>query len=562
VQVLIGAGGTGGASNGATGNGGGNTSFGDKLFTYGGGGGGGNATVAGYQGGGYGGGAFSLGTTTSGPRLSNAVSGSIMTVQINGGGAGGGQFTSGATTLNQLDGSSSMFGGGGGAGAQTAAVASGGGSSAFGGSGGGAGGRSTTGGSATTQFGSRGGNPYPTTTANSSEFFGASGGGQPQIYGLASPPAAGFLEGGGGGVPAQPTLSAQSIQAAVNGSQVVILALASGTAGFASSNPAVLLVSSDGLANYTPYSIGRYSTPAASGIVYDGSKYVISTLVSGTSAVGGRTSYYRSIISTTDFTTFTEYPLSGIPAASISQTSNDNPLNYINSIYFLNLSDDLYYSTNLTSWTRANVAGGTSVGITGLAFDGTYYYAISSSNLYRSTNLISWTAFSYGGSGGQSIAVSATTIVVSCSASVSRYSTDQGATWSNLPTIAVSAGQRVRYFSATGDWLMITNTGAMYYTTAPATSWTLSTVASVGGPIVYNGTRYVLGSASSSTVAANTSTTAAGTFATQAFTALPTAATPGSPGGIAGGGGGGAASSTTTTNGGNGGNGYCRVYSW
>jgi hypothetical protein len=456
-----------------------------------------------------------------------------------------------------------MFGGGGGAGAQTAAVATGGGSSAFGGGGGGAGGASTTGGSTLTQFGSRGGNPYPTNIAGSGQYWGASGGGQPQIYGLASPPAAGFLEGGGGGVPAQPTLSAQSIQAAVNGSQVVILAVPIGTAGFASSNPAVLLVSSDGLANYTPYSIGRYSTAAASGIVYDGSKYVISTLVSGTSAVGGRTSYYRSIISTTDFTTFTEYPLSGIPAASISQTSNDNPLNYINSIYFLNLSDDLYYSTDLTSWTRANVAGGSAVGITGITFDGTYYYALSGANVYRSTNLTSWTAFSYSpGSAGQSIAASATTIVVSCTASVSRYSTDQGATWSNLPTIAVSAGRRVRYFSATGDWLMITNTGAMYYTTTPTTSWNLSTVASVSGPIVYNGTRYALGSASSSTVAAYTSTTAAGTFASQAFTALPTAATPGSPGGIAGGGGGGASSSTTTTNGGNGGNGYCRVYSW
>ena len=566
ASVIIGAGGTGGSTNGAVGGTGGNTSFGDILFAYGGFGGQGSATSTAYQFGGGGGGVAAAGLSGGnggGPRLSNAVSGSIMTAQVNGGGWGGGQFTSGATTLNQLEGSSSVFGGGGGAGAQTGAQGNGGGSSTFGGGGGGSGGASTSGGSAVTIEGNRGGGPFPSALSGNLNYWGGAGGGQPQIYGLASPPAAGSFEGGGGGVPTQGTVSLLSRKSAVNGSQVVILSSTSGLVGTTSFPQAVLLVSNDGLANYTPYATGRSSSSNSSnGIIYDGSKYVVLTLGSGSGVSGGRNVFFRSIFSTTNFTTFTEHSLNGIPASTSGTTDSDTPLNYINSTYFICTGVDLYYSSNLVSWTRANVNGGSNIVIQGITYDGTYYYALTANSVYRSTNLTSWTAFAVGVSGCGSIAASPTTIVVGSSSALSRYSTDQGATWSNLPTIASGAARRVRYFSATGDWVMLVTGSQMYYTTAPTTSWTLSTATSVAGPIAYNGTRYVLGSATSSTVAAYTSTTTAGTFASQAFSALPTAATPGSSGGIAGGGGGGAASSTTTTNGGNGGNGYCRVYSW
>jgi hypothetical protein len=239
---------------------------------------------------------------------------------------------------------------------------------------------------------------------------------------------------------------------------------------------------------------------------------------------------------------------------------------YINGIYFLGASNDLYYSSDLNSWTRANVAGGTSVNITSIVYDGTFYYALrQSGDVYRSSNLSSWTSYATGAAGSQQgIAASPTVVVVTSGGGLSRYSTDQGVTWADLPTIPSGRGRRVEYFAATGDWLMVTSAPAMYYTTTPTTSWTLSTVSGLanGSPIGYNGTQYILGGAASTSIAAYASTTAAGTFASQAFTAPSVASTPGGPGGIAGGGGGGAASSTTTTNGGAGGNGFCRVYTW
>lgn len=556
MPVTIGSGGSGGTTNGGAGSTGGNTNFGGVLFAYGGGGGSGNASTTAYQSGGGGGGvasASSSGGNGGRPWISNAVTGSIMTTQVNGGGWGGNQYTSGATTLAQLDGSSSVYGGGGGAGAQTSAVALGGGSSTFGGSGGGAGGASTAGGSTVAQNGSRGGSAFPSSLAGNGQYWGASGGGQPQIYGLASPPAADFCQGGGGGTPAQTGVSAVSRHVAVNGPEVVILSATGSTSGLVSSQ-SILLVSSDGLANYTPYATGRNGGGNnANGLIYDGSKYVILSL-----SVTSPVNFFRSICSTTNFTTFTEHSLNGIPGTATGRSDSDDTLNYINGIYFICTNEDLYYSTDLTSWTPAGVAAG----VHGITYDGTYYYALTATSVYRSTNLTSWTAFAVGVGGCGSIAASATTIVVGSNSALSRYSTDQGATWSDLPTIAAGAARRVRYFSATGDWLMLVSGNQMYYTTAPATSWTLSTATNVQGPIAYNGARYVLGSVASSSVAAYASTTAAGTFSSQALTALPTAATPGSPGGIAGGGGGGAASSTTTTNGGAGGNGFCRVYSW
>ena len=558
VPVTIGAGGPGGASNGADGSTGGSTNFGNRFYAYGGGGGTGSATI-GYQKGGGGGGAYSVGVAgISGgaggnPLISDAIAGSIITTQVSGGGGGGGQYINGVTTLNQLDGSASTFGGGGGSGAITSSIATnGGGASIFGGSGGGAGGRSITGGSSSNQDGTSGGSPTFAKAAGAFAFFGASGGGQPPIYGLTSPPAAANFEGGGGGVPTVNAINATPNQSATNGAQVVLLS----TTGTVSGNTySVLLVSSDGLANYTPYVVpivgGQFS-----GIVFDGSKYVIAVLQSITNL----SSFYRSIISTTDFVNFTNYEFFGIPATSttISNISTDSIFNYINGIYFLCTNADLYYSTDLTSWTAA----GLSTNIYGITYDGTYYYALTTTTIRRSTDLINWTSYNIGVTGNRSIAASPTVIVVTSTSALSRYSTDQGVTWSNSPTITAGIGRRVEYFAATGDWLMLVSGNQLYYTTSPTTSWTLSTAASVQGPIAYNGTRYILGSIASTSIAAYTSTTAAGTFASQALTALPTAATPGSPGGIAGGGGGGAGSSTATTNGGAGGNGFCRVYTW
>jgi hypothetical protein len=564
VPVTIGAGGTGSTTNGGGGINGGTSSFGNIVYAYGGAGAPGGATGTSVQSGGGGGGTQQAATNLrgGGPLVSDFLAGSAITAQISGGGSGA--LTVSAAT--QVEGSSSTFGGGGGGGSATGSTAvsnGGGGSSVYGGGGGGAGGRSTAGGSAAGQVATRGGGPLATAISSpGTTFFGACGGGQPPNYGLTVTPEA-FL-GGGGGQAIITSPSGTPLDIAVNGSQTVMLSQVVNN-GF---TYAALLVSSDGLATYTPYFTGRWAQNGIGGIVFDGSKYVIAALpnqepFTATNPI----KFFKSIYSTTDFINFTEHSLSGLSRvvgnAQISQTFM---FKYINGIYFLGASNDLYYSSDLNSWTKANVAGGASVNITSIVYDGTFYYALRQSGVvYRSSNLSSWTSYATGATGEQQgIAASPTVVVVTSSGGLSRYSTDQGATWTNLPTIPSAQGRRVEYFAATGDWLMITSASTMYYTTAPATSWTLSTASGLwsGSPIGYNGTRYILGPNSSTTIAAYTSTTAAGTFTSQALTSPSVAATPGGPGGIAGGGGGGAASSTTTTNGGAGGNGFCRVYTW
>ena len=558
--VVIGAGGGGSASNGSGGGSGGTTSFSNIIYGYGGAAGTGNVTGASMQNGGGGGGIQRSGNSLAGgaPLLSDFVASSRIATQISGGGWGG--ITSGAT--NQPEGSSSTFGGGGGAGniTSTAIVSNGGGgSSVYGGGGGGSGGSSAAGGSTAVQNASRGGGPLATAIATTIQFFGACGGGTPANYGLTPLTAQDFL-GGGGGCPTLASALSVGLDIAVNGSQTVILAQVPNS-GF---NYAALLVSSDGLANYTPYFTGRNGPSGIGGILFDGTKYVIATLDTGVGTASNPIKFFRNIYSTTDFVNFTDHSLSGLQSTvGNPQINSTIQFKFLNGIYFLCTGIDLYYSSDLNSWTRANVAGGSNVDIQSVAYDGTFYYAMQASGtVRRSSNLSSWTSYATGAGNHTGIAASPTTVVITSSSTLSRYSTDQGVTWSNLPTIASGAGRRVEYFAATGDWIMLTSANTMYYTTAPATSWTLSSAASVSNLIGYNGTRYILG-AQSTTIAAYTSTTAAGTFASQAISpAISTAATAGGPGGIAGGGGGGAASSTTTTNGGNGGNGFCRVYSW
>lgn len=557
--VVIGAGGAGGSSDGFGGVNGGTTSFSNIIYGYGGAAGTGNVTGASMQTGGGGGGMQRAATSVNGgaPLISDFVASSRISTQISGGAWGG--ITSGAT--NQPEGSSSTFGGGGGAGniTSTAIVSNGGGgSSVYGGGGGGSGGSSTAGGSTAVQNATRGGGPLATAVASTVQFFGACGGGTPANYGLTPLPAQDFL-GGGGGCPTLASALSVGTDVAVNGTQTVILSRVANV----SFSYAVLLVSSDGLANYTPYFTGRNCPSGIGGILFDGTKYVIATLDDGALTSSNPIKFFRNIYSTTDFVNFTDHSLSGLQSTvGNSQINSTIQFKFLNGIYFLCTGIDLYYSSDLNSWTRANVAGGSNVDIQSVAYDGTYYYAMQrNSTVRRSSNLSSWTSYATGAGNHAGIAASPTTVVITSSSTLSRYSTDQGVTWSNLPTIASSAGRRVEYFAATGDWIMLTSANTMYYTTAPATSWTLSSAASVSNLIGYNGTRYILG-AQSTTIAAYTSTTAAGTFASQAFTAISTAATAGGPGGTAAGGGGGAASSTTTTNGGAGGNGLCRVYSW
>lgn len=138
VAVVIGAGGSGLATNGNGGNGG-NTTFGALLTGYG--GEGGTSSAAG----GGGGGELMAGGQSFGPGSPGAIGGGYSTPSVSAdisnwaktlwGGGGGGLGVSGAGTVD-TQGGPAVFGGGGGGGTSTSGAAMGGGQSLFGGSGG------------------------------------------------------------------------------------------------------------------------------------------------------------------------------------------------------------------------------------------------------------------------------------------------------------------------------------------------------------------------------------------------------------------------------------------
>lgn len=569
MAVTIGAGGAGGSTNGAAGSTGGDTSFGTVLYAYGGGGGRGSATSTTPNYGGGGGGSQGPASSEQGgqPALFNGQANSRdYGPQHFGGGAGGNSYTVGATALTLYRGRSSAFGGGGG-GAANGSANDGdpgvGGSSAYGGGGGGAGGASTVSGSSFNRSPTAGGGPIATETSTTNT--GPCGGGARPTIGSKAPTPSAFM-GGAGGSPAHSVSTFTALAGAVNGSQVVM----AGSSTLSGANYPVFAVSSNGLSNYTIYlNSSKILNNNALGMVYDGTRYVISCLAYTLSDAGASPSLYRYIISTTDFVNFTEHPVPSVldNAACNNASAGVNYLKYFNNTYLLFTNIGVFYSSDLVSWSKAGIESGTNISVLEVAYDGTYYYALRDSGLvYRSSDLITWAAGVASGVSfnGISIAASPTAIVVTSSSGSSRISLNQGDNWSNLPSVPANFGRIVRYINATSSWLMSindTSTGTWggYYSVSPNGSWaTISTNSSVvHREPLYNGARYLF--------VANTpmaSTAISGTYTTQTVSTLSLPIAAGGDGGIAGGGGGGAASSTTTTNGGNGGNGYCRVYTW
>lgn len=554
VTVTVGAGGTGGSANATSGGVGGNTTFGTLLTSFGGGGGNSTDAAGSWNNGGSGAGVLgvgSVGSTGVGgavlggePRLNNdgTTTGVVIRAGQFGGGAAGGSIT-GLSAAN-ANGAPSAFGGGGGGGCITGATNTSGlgGSSSNGGGGGGAGGGLY--GTANLLARAGGGNTGTSggggAAGTSSSFAGVVGG---------------FRQGGGGGFGIYLN-GFETASVANNGAQVVALgnAYSSGT-GFSGT---YLFVSSNGLSTYTPYlvSLSIAASTGTSNIVYDGTKYVIFLT--------------SSILSTTDFVNFTTHTN---PPGSTNYCSR--PYRYLNGFYFACRTTDLYYSTDLATWTRCNVLGGSDVSIVGVAFDGTRYYALrdaaSNANVYVSTTLTSgWTANNSGASNPRGIDAKAGEVVVSSSLTpFARYSTNNGTTWINSPTTLTSSWN-VQYVN---NFLTITgnSTAELYYTSSAASGFTTAADPATAywyNDGVYNGTRYVFAGEQSSGGSGTldvviASTAVGGTYAWQTTSAFSPTGGAGGTGGIAGGGGGGGGIGFTTTgNGGTGGAGYCRVYTW
>jgi hypothetical protein len=552
ITVTVGTGGTGGSVNGGVGGTGGTTSFGSLLSSFGGGGGFGSGTTTQVNGGGGGGGVLSAGQVGTGhaiaagalnggePRIRDeGANASIIRTQNTGGGTGGGSYTGSSVTVNTRDGAPSSFGGGGGGACQTTTFGAGGagGTSSNGGGGGGAGG---------------GVNTSNMGVGAGGAFTGTSGGGGAGGTALSPNGAAGaFRQGGGGGYGLSDSKFITTFTAN-NGSQTVVY-------GRGASNTPYLFVSSDGLSNYTPYIAPAYNSYG--GIIYDGSKYVFATS--------------SAIYSTTNFISFTTH--TAPPNGFAGGGGSSKTLRYINGYYFACNSVDLYYSTNLTSWTRANVAGGTNKNICGVAFDGTRYYAVdqvvSGSQTYVSTDLISWTAYANGAVYVNDVAAKAGCVVITNNNSpYVRVSVNNGVTWTNTPAGITGSLVSINYFASAGRFLAISVGPDVWTNDDPASSgWSQGGDPGTGYQYydpIFNGSRYVMAGTFNSSISSSNNNVAlaagnvAGSYQWQTSTSFNISGGSGGAGGLAGGGGGGGIGETTTGNGGAGGNGYCRVYTW
>ena len=550
VAVTIGTGGTGASTNGGFGNGGGTTSFGSLLSSFGGGGAGGNATTTQVNGGGGGGGVLSAGSSGGAhaiaggflnggePRIRDeGANASIVRTQNTGGGTGGGSYTGLNNTVNTRDGAPSSFGGGGGGACQTTVFGAGGagGTSSNGGGGGGAGG---------------GVNSNNMGVGAGGAFTGTSGGGGAAGSAASFAGTAGtFRQGGGGGYGLYNPFF-DGIFVANNGAQTVIAARGNTGATY-------LCVSTNGLSTYTPYPLpaGRSVSLGQGGLVYDGTKYVLAG------------SGY--VISTTDFVNFTTH--TAVPG-SFNQAGST--FVRLNSIFFACMANDLYYSSDLVTWTRANVLGGSNISINGVAFDGTRYYALqsaaSNANVYVSTNLTSWTANNTGCSNPSGIAAKSGTIVVTTSTSpFARYSTNNGVTWANIGSGVVDT-QCWGVFLV-NNWFVLATVGPNVYYASDGINYSFTGITTPMynfNYVIWNGTRYVWAVSKSFSITtadlAQASTAIGGTYTFQSSSGDSSrVGGAGGAGGFAGGGGGGGGIGFTTTgNGGAGGAGFCRVYSW
>lgn len=320
----------------------------------------------------------------------------------------------------------------------------------------------------------------------------------------------------------------------------------------------LIATSSNGTNAWTFVNSGSFN---AQHILHDGSRFVIFGL------------YASTCVTTTDFSTFTTR--SGLPTPMISSgtSSGVNAVKYVNGRYFVCGNEastaTLWTSTDLISWTKINTGLGAQQ-VRDICWTGTNYVVTGSSNTPQiriSNNLTTWSTPTGTFTGGTFTCDSngaGTVVIQTGTTPFGMISTDHGATFTNVATTLTQASNNFSSAFLNSVWFIAN--GNSLWTSADGNTWTNRISASgdnLGGGIAWDGTTYVIGSSTSSTIAARTSTNLS-TWTDRSFQAIDTTGGAGGNGGLASGGGGGgpALNGKNSGAGGNGGNGLVRVYTW
>ncbi len=282
-------------------------------------------------------------------------------------------------------------------------------------------------------------------------------------------------------------------------------------------------------------------------ILHDGTQFVLF------SSIGSR------CLTTTDFSTYTE-------KTGVTGLTSIQRVKYVNGRYFV-MGNSLFSSTNLTTWSAVNYGGNSPVDI---CWTGTNYVVTNSGGVAVriSSDLSSWstptgllaTTFFTCESNGSGVVV-----VQANSTPFAQFSTDHGATFTNVTTTLSIPNQQRSLAFLNSTFLLAA--GNNLWTSTDGNTWTSRLSANdppLGGGFAYNGTTYVAGVATVNAVIVKTATALSSwTSRNGPSNLITTAAGSGGAGGLtSGGGGGGGGSAGNSGAGGTGGNGLVRVYSW
>ena len=541
VAVAIGAGGAGGparttAGSGSYGSPGGNTTFGSLLTAYG-GTGGGNGTTYTYS---YGPGGGAL-SADGAPNITYAGA-----TNINYGGFGASwNSAAGGTSSSRSSGWGGGSGGGSFAADSTGAYTDGG-HSFQGGAGGGAGGGGGT--TSAVNFYNYGGRGGGWKSATDSGGYSAIGGGK---GGNGFGRRGGGGGGGGGAFSTSWTLMAARKSACFNGS---LYACALHNSGWLSQQGYIVTTAN----GTTGHAITAPQTADVGFMLWDGSRFVLFSK-NGT-----------NVYTSTNLSTFTD-------VTGLSEEAFIQSVYYLNGRYFIlgtasgSIENGVWTSTDLTSWTKWTLPFTSNADLRGLAWTGTNYIVTvaGAAVMAYSPDGVTWTTptgLSGVGAAYDVVSNGSGTVVALVNTSpYAKYSTDHGASWSNITGATLSASVSIGSLFYVNS-RFVAEISQEVSSSTNGSSWTVHVAAGGGqnasGGILWTGSQYIFfdGNATNNITS---STSNLSSFTTASAFSLTLNGGNGGKGGLAsGGGGGGASQGVNSGAGGAGGNGLCRVYSW